>query len=76
MAEAEKRALGEHIVEWAHRVSGRLDDLSDEERREVLRLILDDAAIDGSNNVELTLAIPTEDVVSIAGQSSLSRPRQ
>ena len=37
MAEAEKRALGEHIVEWAQRVSGRLDDLSDKERREVLR---------------------------------------
>ena len=73
MAEAEKRALGEHIVEWAQRVSGRLDDLGDDERREVLRLLLDGATIDGSNNVDLTLAIPTEDVVSIAGQSSPSR---
>ena len=70
MAEAEKRALGEHIVEWAHRVRGRLDDLGDEERREVLRLILDGATIDRSNNVDLTLAIPTEDVVSIVGQNS------
>ena len=70
MAEAEKRALGEHIVEWAHRVSGRLDDLGDEERREVLRLLLDGATIDRSNNVDLTLAIPTEDVMSIAGRSS------
>ena len=73
MAEAEKRALGEHIVEWAHRVSGRLDDLGDEERREVMRIILDGATIDRSNSVELTLAIPTEDVMSIAGQSF--RPR-
>ena len=70
MAEAEKRALGEHIVEWAHRVGGRLDDLGDEERREVLRLLLDGATIDRSNNVDLTLAIPTQDVMSIAGQSS------
>ena len=70
MAEAEKRALGEHIVEWAHRLGGRLDDLSGKERREVLRLILDGATIDGSNNVDLTLAIPTEDVVSIAGQET------
>ena len=69
MAEAEKRALGEHIVEWAHRVGGRMDDLSDKERREVLRLILDGATIDGSNNVEMTLAIPTEEVVSIAEPS-------
>ena len=73
LAEAEKRALGEHIVEWAHRIGGKLDDLGDKERREVLRLILDEATIDGSNNVELTLAVPTEDVVSIAGQSSRSR---
>ncbi len=78
MAEAEKRELGEHIVDWANRVRGRLDDLGDEERREVLRLLLDGATIDQSNNVDLTLAIPTEDVVSIAGQrpppSSRSRP--
>ena len=71
MAEAEKRSLGQHIVEWAHRLGGRLDDLSDEERREVLRLLLDGATIDRSNNVDLTLAIPTEDIMSIAGQSSL-----
>ena len=74
MAEAEKRALGEHIVEWAHRIGGRLDDLTDEERREVLRLLLDGATIDRRNNVDLTLAIPTEDVVSIAGQRSPFRP--
>ena len=80
MAEAEKRELGEHIVDWANRVRGRLDDLGDEERREVLRLLLDGATIDQSNNVDLTLAIPTEDVVSIAGQrpppSSRCPPRR
>ena len=73
MAEAKKRALGEHIVQWAHQVGGRLEDLSDKERREVLRLILDGATIDGRNNVDLTLAIPTEEVVSIAGQETQSR---
>ncbi|MDE2860913.1 MAG: recombinase family protein [Chloroflexota bacterium] len=76
MAEAEKRALGEHIVEWAHRLGGRLDDLTDEERREALGLLLDEATIDGSNNVELTLAIPTEDVVSIAGQNTRPHPKR
>ena len=76
MAEAEKRAMGEHIVEWAHRLSGRLDDLTNEERREALKLLLDGATIDGSNNVDLTLAIPTDDVVSIAKQETRSHPRQ
>ena len=76
MAEAEKRAMGEHIVEWAQRIGGRLEDLGDEERREVLRLLLDGATIDRTNNVDLTLAIPTEDVMSIAGQSSRSHPRR
>ena len=75
MAETERRVLGEHVVEWARRVSGRLDDLGDEERREVLRLLLDGATINRTNNVDLTLAIPTEDVVSIAGQETRSRAR-
>ena len=40
----------------------------------MLRLLLDGATIDKHNQVNLTLAIPTEDVVSIAGlePSSLS----
>ena len=65
-AQAEKRALAEHVVEWSRRASGRLDGLSDEDRREVLELLLDGATIDRHNSINLTLAIPTEDVVSIA----------
>ena len=49
MAEAEKRMLGQRIFEWAHRVGGRLDDLIDEERREVLQLLLDGAGPTTSN---------------------------
>ena len=41
-AEAEKRVLAEHVVEWARRVGDSLDDLPDVERREVLRLLLDE----------------------------------
>ena len=66
--QAEKRALAEHVVEWVRRAGDRLDGLSDEGRREVLQLLLDGATIDRHNNVNLTLAVPTEDVVSIAGQ--------
>ena len=71
-AQAEKRVLAEHIIEWAHRAGDRLDGLSDEGRREVLQLLLDGATIDKHNNVNLTLAIPTEDVVSITGLSASS----
>ena len=59
---AEKRILMENIVEWAERMGDRLDDLSDEGRREVLELLLDGVTIDGDNNVEITLSVPTEEV--------------
>ena len=47
-----------------------LDDLSDDGRREVLELLLDGVTIDRENNVEITLAVPTEDVVSIEPPAS------
>ena len=69
-AETEKWELAEHIFEWARRVGDSLDNLPEQERREVLGLLLDGATIDRHNNVNLTLAIPTEDVLSIAGPES------
>ena len=71
-AQAEKRALAEHIVEWTQRAGDRLDSLSDKGRREVLELLLDGATIDRNNKVNLTLAIPTEDVMSIAERSPIT----
>ena len=70
-AQVEKRALAEHIVEWTRRAGDKLDSLSDKGRREVLELLLDGATIDRNNNVNLTLAIPTEDFMSIAGRSPI-----
>ena len=72
MEHADKRALAERIFEWARRAGDKLDSLSDKGRREVLELLLDGATIDRNNNVNLTLAIPTEDVVSIAGRSPIT----
>jgi site-specific DNA recombinase len=74
-AAMEQRSLGEHVIEWAKRVGGRLDDLPDEERREVLRLLLDEVTIDGENNVSLTLGIPTEELASIGTPVSACRSR-
>ena len=66
-AQAGRRVAVEQVVEWARRAGGGLDGLSDAERREVLDLLLEEATIDGENNVTLTLAIPAdEEFVSIA----------
>ena len=67
-AQTERRELAERVVEWAERIGDGLDDLPQGKRREVLRLLLDGATIDRHNSINLTLAVPTEDVVSIAGQ--------
>ena len=61
----EKRILMENIVEWAERMGGNLDDLTDQGRREVLELLLDGVAIDRENNLQITLAVPMEEFVSI-----------
>ena len=68
-----KRVLTANIVEWAGRVGDGLDDLSPEERREVLRLIVDQIVIDRKNNVSVTLGIPIEDFVSIEKEASRTR---
>ena len=64
-AETEKRVIMENLVQWAGEYGHGLDDLPNEKRREVLRLLLDGVTIDGENKVNLTLAIPTEQFVPI-----------
>ena len=63
---AEKRILLENIVAWADKVGSRLDDMPFEQRRDILKLLLDQVVIDRDNNVRFTLGIPTEDFVSFA----------
>ncbi len=65
-AQVEQRMLAKRVLEWAERMGDGLDDLlPDDKRQEVLRLLLDEVTIDRENNVNLTLAIPTEDLVPI-----------
>ncbi len=75
MALAEKRNLMENFVAWTEKMGDRLDDLTDEGRREVLRFLLDGASIDGENKVQITLAVPVDDFVSIEPPVSDSRCR-
>ena len=76
---ADQRRVMEEVVEWAQRAGEGLDGLSDAERREVLNLLLEEGSIDGDNNVTLTLAIPTDEFVSIepsvSGSPSRTRRR-
>ena len=60
---SDKRLLLENLVQWAERFGQSLDELPDEMRRDVLRLLVDHVVIDQDNNVSITLGIPTEDLV-------------
>ena len=67
---AEKRATMEAVLTWAGGVGDGLDDMTPEQRKAVLQLVLDDAIIDKHNQVRINLAIPVEVPVSIASASS------
>ncbi len=62
---AEKRILMENILAWASKVGDRLDEVPDEQRKDILKLLLDQVVIDGDNNIRFTLGIPAEDLVSV-----------
>ena len=64
-AVVEKRILLQNMTAWSERIGDRLDDLPDEERRELLQSLLDGVTIDRDNNLNLTLAVPTQEFVSI-----------
>ena len=66
IAEVDRRALMEYVIEWAQRVGDNLDDLPPQERREMLQLLLERVMIDRNNKVIMTLSIPTDDLVAIA----------
>ena len=72
LAQVERRELAERVVEWAERVGDGLENLAQEQRREVLRLLLDGATIDKDNRVNLTLAIPTKEFLAIAGPEPIT----
>ena len=58
---AEKRRLMETILAWAREVSQDLDELTNERRKEILQMIVEEVVTDRDNNVNITLAIPIDD---------------
>ena len=57
----EKRRLMETILAWARNVGQGLDELTDEQRKELLQMVVEQVVIDRDNNVDITLAIPIDD---------------
>ncbi len=58
---AEKRRLMETLLAQARNVGQGIDELTDEQRKETLRMVLEQVVIDKHNNVDITLAIPIDD---------------
>ena len=58
---AEKLRLMEAVLAWAREVGRGLDDLTDEQRRAILQMVVEQVVIDRDNNVDITLAIPIDD---------------
>ena len=67
---SDKRLLMENLLQWAERFGQSLDELPDEMRRDVLRLLVDQVVIDQDNNVSITLGIAAEDLVSFEKEES------
>ena len=57
----EKRKLMETVLAWAREVGQGLDELTDEQRKEILQMVVEQVVIDRDNNVDITLAIPIDD---------------
>jgi site-specific DNA recombinase len=57
----EKRRLMETVLTWARNVGQGLDELTDEQRKEILQMVLEQVVIDRDNNVNITLTIPIDD---------------
>ena len=58
---AEKRDLMEAVLTWATEIGQGIDELSDEQRKEILQMVVEQVVIDRDNNVDITLAIPIDD---------------
>ena len=51
----------EAVLGWAKEVGQGLDELTDEQRKEILQMVVEQVVIDRNNNVDITLAIPVDD---------------
>ena len=57
---AEKRRLMETTLAWARKVGKGIDELTDEESKEILQMAVEEIVIDRDNSVNITLTIPID----------------
>ena len=67
---SEKRDLMEAVLAWAREVGEGLQELTPDERRELLQMVVEDVMVDGGNNLDITLAIPVGGSGAIVSSSS------
>ena len=60
----------EAVVAWAREVGKGIDDLTDEQRKEILQMVVEQVVIDRNDNVDITLAIPIDDDPLWSGSSN------
>ena len=69
---SEKLWLMEAVFAWARDVGQGLDELTPEQRKEILQMVVEEVIVDRNDNEDITLAIPiesertTEDSVTVA----------
>ena len=57
---AEKARLVEAVFAWARDVGHGLDELTPEQRKENLQMVVEEVIVDNNDNVDITLGIPIE----------------
>ena len=57
---AENLRLMEAVFAWARDVGQGLDELTPEQRKEILQMVVEEVIVDRNDNVDITLAIPLE----------------
>ncbi len=70
----EKRRLVEDVLAWARNVGEGLDDLTPEQRHEILQMIVEEVVIDRDNTVDITLVVPVDDDSSEPGSPEPESP--
>ena len=58
---AEKRQLTETVLTWARNVGQGIDELTEERRKGILRLVVEQVVINRDNDLDITLAILIDD---------------
>ena len=59
-SEVSREQIAARVQEWSAEVSQGLDAMAPEERRDLLKNVVDEIMVDQDNNIEITIAIPME----------------